>query len=164
MPKQEDRRNKFCLEYLVDLNATQAAIRAGYSKKTAKSQGQRLSTKVDIREKIKELQGEQEKRTLVTTDYVILGLKQVAERCLQAKPKMIFDKEEKSYVQKMDEETGQPIFEFDSAGANRAFELLGKHLNIFSDNVNVKVIDYKQALTEDLKNRENLNKNVSSQR
>lgn len=37
-PKQE----KFCVEFLVDLNGTQAAIRAGYSEKTAYSQGQRL--------------------------------------------------------------------------------------------------------------------------
>ena len=50
-PKQE----KFCVEYLVDLNATQAAIRAGYSEKTAYSQGQRLLKDVEIENRIREL-------------------------------------------------------------------------------------------------------------
>ncbi|MEP5728474.1 MAG: terminase small subunit [Sulfitobacter sp.] len=45
----------FAQEYLVDLNATQAAIRAGYSQKTAKSQGQRLLTNVDLQNRISEL-------------------------------------------------------------------------------------------------------------
>ena len=48
---------------MIDLNATQAAIRAGYSKKTAKSQGQRLLTNVDIQGYLKKLLEEQEKRT-----------------------------------------------------------------------------------------------------
>lgn len=42
------RQSRFVAEYLVDLNATQAAIRAGYSSKTAKQQGQRLLTNVDL--------------------------------------------------------------------------------------------------------------------
>lgn len=53
-PKQE----RFCVEYLVDCNATQAAIRAGYSAKTARSQGQRMLTNVDIKLKIDELREE----------------------------------------------------------------------------------------------------------
>lgn len=53
-PKQE----RFCVEYLVDCNATQAAIRAGYSAKTARSQGQRMLTNVDIKSKIDELREE----------------------------------------------------------------------------------------------------------
>ena len=43
-----DKQRRFVAEYLIDLNATQAAIRAGYSKKTAGSQGQRLLTNVEI--------------------------------------------------------------------------------------------------------------------
>ena len=50
------RQEKFCIEYLIDLNATQAAIRAGYSKKTAYSMGQRLLKNVEIKSRIKELQ------------------------------------------------------------------------------------------------------------
>lgn len=51
-PKQK----KFCVEYLIDLNATQAAIRAGYSEKTAYSLGQRLLKHAEIKSRIKELQ------------------------------------------------------------------------------------------------------------
>ena len=43
------RQKRFCDEYLIDCNATQAAIRAGYSKKTAKQVGQRLLTYVDLK-------------------------------------------------------------------------------------------------------------------
>ncbi len=50
------RQEKFCVEYLIDLNATQAAIRAGYSEKTAYSMGQRLLKNVEIKSRIKELQ------------------------------------------------------------------------------------------------------------
>ncbi len=52
--KSNPRREAFIEQYCIDRNATQAAIRAGYSKKTAKSQGQRLLTKVDVAEKINE--------------------------------------------------------------------------------------------------------------
>lgn len=50
-PKQE----KFCVEYLVDLNGTQAAIRAGYSEKTANRIANQLLSKLDIKNRIKEL-------------------------------------------------------------------------------------------------------------
>ena len=50
------RQEKFCIEYLIDLNATQAAIRAGYSKKTAEALASRLLRNVNIRSRIKELQ------------------------------------------------------------------------------------------------------------
>jgi len=50
------RQEKFCVEYLIDLNATQAAIRAGYSKKTAEALASRLLRNVNIRGRIKELQ------------------------------------------------------------------------------------------------------------
>ena len=52
MAKMTAKQMRFCDEYLVDLNATQAAIRAGYSEKTARSQGQRLLTNVDIQKEI----------------------------------------------------------------------------------------------------------------
>ncbi len=66
-PKQE----RFCHEYMVDLNATQAAIRAGYSEKTAQEQGSRLLSKVIVKTRISELQAEVAARTDVTIDDVI---------------------------------------------------------------------------------------------
>jgi phage terminase small subunit len=49
------KRERFCREYMIDLNATQAAIRAGYSVKTAGSQGERLLNFVDVRDRVAEL-------------------------------------------------------------------------------------------------------------
>lgn len=48
------KQKRFCDEYLIDCNATQAAIRAGYSPKTAKQMGQRLLTFVDLKAYIDE--------------------------------------------------------------------------------------------------------------
>ena len=50
MSKQEltAKQQRFCEEYLIDLNATQAAVRAGYSAKTANEQGSRLLTNVSV--------------------------------------------------------------------------------------------------------------------
>lgn len=61
-PKQE----RFCTEYLVDLNATQAAIRSGYSEKTAHSQGPRLLENVEVQNRIKEIR-EQEFDNAIAT-------------------------------------------------------------------------------------------------
>ena len=57
MMKLTSKQQRFCDEYLVDLNATQAAIRAGYSKKTAKQIAQQNLTKLDIQEYIKKRNG-----------------------------------------------------------------------------------------------------------
>lgn len=68
------KQQRFVDEYLIDLNATQAAIRAGYSEKTARSQGQRLLTNVDIARVIKKAQSAISERNSVTQDDVIRGL------------------------------------------------------------------------------------------
>ena len=68
------RQSRFVDEYLIDLNATQAAIRAGYSEKTAKSQGQRLLTNVDIESAIQQRMKDREQRTEVTQDRVLREL------------------------------------------------------------------------------------------
>lgn len=73
-PKQE----RFCLEYMVDLNATQAAIRAGYSEATAEYQASRLLSNVKVKLKISELQAKQQERTEVTADMVIKELASIA--------------------------------------------------------------------------------------
>jgi len=124
---------RFCEEYIVDLNATQAAIRAGYSPKTATVQGSRLLTHAEVSHTVARLQQERSHATGITAAYVLQGLKRVHERCLKPEPVMVFDPVEKELVQAIDEETGQPLFKFDSTGANRALELLGKHLGIFDD-------------------------------
>ena len=65
------RQEQFVAEYLVDLNATQAAIRAGYSEKTARQQGARLLSNVYIQAAIAQARQEQQQRTQVTADSVV---------------------------------------------------------------------------------------------
>lgn len=67
-------KERFADEYLIDLNATQAAIRAGYSARTAYSQGQRLLKDVDVREVIERLKAERRERAKVTADEVLIGI------------------------------------------------------------------------------------------
>ena len=78
------KQARFKDEYLIDNNATQAAIRAGYSKKTAKSQGQRLLTNVDIKAAIKAGQKDIAKRNGLTIDDIIRELEEARTAALTA--------------------------------------------------------------------------------
>ena len=75
----QTKRQTFAKEFLVDRNATQAAIRTGYSVRTAKQQGSRLLTYVDVQEEIAKLEHEQRKVEKVDREYVIAGLRELAE-------------------------------------------------------------------------------------
>ena len=71
------KQEQFCREYLIDLNATQAAIRAGYSVDTAKQIGYDNFTKPYIAERIAELKAEREKRTEITAENVLREIAKV---------------------------------------------------------------------------------------
>lgn len=73
-----DKQEMFVKEYLVDLNATQAAIRAGYSKKTARKIGQENLTKPDIQAAIQKAMNERSKRVEITADRVLQELAHIA--------------------------------------------------------------------------------------
>ena len=75
--KLTEKQKRFCDEYLIDLNATQAAIRAGYSAKTADPQGVRLLGNVRVRAYVDERLAEQSKRTGITADRVLRELAKV---------------------------------------------------------------------------------------
>lgn len=68
------KQQRFIDEYLIDFNATQAAIRAGYSEDTAKQQGSRLLTNVDVRAAIDTAIRERSSRALLSQDAVLCGL------------------------------------------------------------------------------------------
>ena len=108
MAKLTPKQQRFVDEYLIDLNATQAAIRAGYSLKTAEQQGFQLLKKTSVSEAIEQSQQERQKRTLVTQDDVIRGLLTEAE----------WQGEGSSHGARV------------SAWAH-----LGKHLNMFTDKI-----------------------------
>jgi phage terminase small subunit len=120
-PKQK----RFIEEYLIDLNATQAAIRAGYSEDTAKEIGYENLTKPHIQQLIVEAQQKRSERVQVDADWVLRRLLDISDRCMQAEP--VVDRE------------GNPIgeYRFDSGGANKATELIGKHLKMFTDKTEI---------------------------
>ncbi len=119
------KRKRFVAEYLIDLNATQAAIRAGYSPATARAQGSRLLTKVDIQHAVVKSTLVLAEKTEISVEWVLEGLKTVAERCMQAEEVTTRDG------------TGTGEYVFNAAGANKAYELIGKHLRMFSERLGV---------------------------
>lgn len=124
-PKQQ----RFVEEYLVDLNATQAAIRAGYSARTANEQAARLLAKVSISQAIAAAMEERSKRVEIDADYVLKNLVEIIERSMQRAPVLTMKGE-----QVVDDE-GRSVWRFDGKNAIRALELLGKHKGMWTDKV-----------------------------
>lgn len=66
-----DKQRRFCEEYLVDCNGTQAAIRAGYAKNTANREGSRLLSNDDVQKYLQELMAAQKKATIASAEEVL---------------------------------------------------------------------------------------------
>ena len=129
-----EKQRRFAEEYLKDTNATQAYQRAGYSAKkesTAHVNSSRLLHNAKVRAYIQHLMDERSQRTAITSDYVLEGIKEATERCMQHKPVLEYDKGLQEYV-----ETGE--YQFDSRGAFKGYELLGKHLKLFTESHEVQ--------------------------
>lgn len=77
MSKLTDKQEMFCREYLIDLNATQAAIRAGYSEKTAKETAYENLTKPHIADRIAELKSQRVEDTKISANYVLNRLVEI---------------------------------------------------------------------------------------
>ena len=103
-PKQK----RFVEEYLIDLNATQAAIRAGYSERTARAIGQENLTKPDIQDAIQKAMGKRSQRTGITQGQVLEALASMG-------------------FAEIDMESLKPTDKI------KALELLGKHLGMFNE-------------------------------
>jgi phage terminase small subunit len=120
--KLSEKHKKFVKEYLIDLNATQAAIRAGYSAKTAYSQGQRLLKHVEVSAEITKAKQKREEKTEINAEWVLIQAAKMHQKCMQEVPVMVKG------------EDGQMVpsgeYKFDSAGAGKALEIVGKHTNI----------------------------------
>ena len=76
--KLSEQQVRFCYEYTKDLNGKQAAIRAGYSPKTAESQGSRLLSKVKVQEKIYQLNQERIEEVRIDSNFVLKELYKIA--------------------------------------------------------------------------------------
>ena len=114
-----EKQKQFCEEYIIDLNGTQAAIRAGYSAKTANEQAAQLLAKLSIQEYICELKNKRSERVKYSQDELMRDILEVKNRCMQANP--VLDKE--------GNETG--VWKFDSNEANKALDMLAKHVGFY---------------------------------
>ena len=121
-----EKQKKFCHEYMIDFNASAAYIRAGYSKNGARISASQLLTNPNVRIFLSGLIHKQEENAEITVQEIIRDLKTMKDRCMQQI--QVFDKK------------GNPTGEwrFDSAGAVRSLELLGKHLAMFTDKFQVE--------------------------
>lgn len=126
-PKQE----AFCREYLIDLNGTQAAIRAGYSQRTANEQAARLLAKVSVSSRIQGLMTERAERVQRTADDVLKDIHKVKESCMAG----AFDQQWNACM-------------VDPKAALKALELEGRHLKMFTDKLEVEVGDSLAARLE----------------
>lgn len=123
------KQQRFCDEYLIDLNATQAAIRAGYSKKTAYSIGQENLKKPEINAHIEKRMSEKEEALIAKQDEVLQYLTSVMRG------------ESKSSVLARDDMGAEYIIQKppDEKERLKAAELMGKRYSLFKDNVQLDV-------------------------
>lgn len=144
MAELTPKQRKFVFEYLVDLNATQAAIRAGYSKKTAGTMAQRLVAKSHVREAIRAAQSRREKRTEITQDRVLNELARIAfgnSRAVMSwgpggltlRNSEDLTEDEAALVSEVRETTTKDggSLALKTHDKMKALELLGKHLGMF---------------------------------
>lgn len=120
------KMERFCQEYVIDYNGTEAAVRAGYSGKRAAAQASTLLKREDVMERVAELQKEQAKRLGLSADRVIMELWEIYSRCMQARPVMIWDSDRHAYVPSDGE------FTFDANGAVKAIKLIGEHIGMWN--------------------------------
>lgn len=151
MAKLSKKQQLFVDEYLIDLNATQAAIRAGYSVKTADVQGSRMLGNVKVQQVISEAMAERSKRTGVNQDRVVQELAKIAFLKMtdvvdhNGKIKDDASEDDLSCIESIkykhsDTDTGSSTErEVKTASKLKALELLGKHLGMWNDKLDVNI-------------------------
>ena len=122
------KQKRFCEEYLVDCNATQAAIRTGYSKKTARAVGQRLLTNVDIKKYIEPQLQKMKTEKIADAQEVLEYLTSVMRG------------EQKEQVALLTGEGVQDLVQKDVSAKDRlkAAELIGKRYALFTEKVELQ--------------------------
>lgn len=125
MPKDAltPKQQRFVEEYLIDLNATQAAIRAGYSESTARQIGAENLTKPVIAQAVEAARAKVSETTALTREWVLDRLQENVGRAMQVE----------AVVDREGNETGE--YQYQGSVANRGLELLGKHLGMFTEKV-----------------------------
>lgn len=137
--KLTDKQKRFIEEYLIDLNATQAAIRAGYSERTAYSIGEENLKKPVIKQAIEEAQSNRLSRVQITQDDVIRMLIENIEKSSGTKQVVITQTRKSEDGEFVGDDVAQFVYE--PSSVNKALELLGKHLGMFKDKLDVTTGD-----------------------
>ena len=149
--KLTEKQQRFVEEYLIDLNATQAAIRAGYSAKTADVQGARLLANAKVQQAISEKMAERSKRTGINQDRVIIELARIAfvkmtdivdsdgEIRSDASEDDLACIESVKYKSSESETSSSVEREVKISPKLKALELLGKHLGMWNDKLDVNI-------------------------
>lgn len=132
MTKMTNKQKRFCDEYLIDLNATQSAIRAGYSPKTARFIGQENLTKPNIKAYIEERMVEKEKELIASQDEVLRYLTSVMRG--QSESEIVVVEGCGDGVSQAVKVKKAP----DERERLKAGELLAKRYGILSDKVNIE--------------------------
>ena len=129
------RQERFCEEFLLDLNATQAAIRAGYSAKTAHSCGPRLLANAGVAAAIALAKQARAEATKIDAEWVLKQAVELHRRCMQEIKPALHSKSRRQ----LKDDSGNLLFTFNAAAANRALELVGKHVDIgaFKDRLEI---------------------------
>lgn len=157
------KQKRFVEEYLIDLNAAQAAIRAGYSPKAAYSIGSENLRKPEIRACIEKAMAERSKRTGINQDRIIMELAKIG----LLNPKNLINFEEATVKEDATEEDLAAISSVrvkrfptkDGEGVERevkmydkakALELLGRHLGMFKDKVEVSGLEEEKKKLDDI--------------
>ena len=149
--KLTKKQQLFVDEYLIDLNATQAAIRAGYSVDSAKEIGCENLTKPNIQQAIAKAMAERSKRTGINQDRVVLELAKIAfvkmtdivdpdtgEILPNASDDDLACIESVKFKQSDNQYGGSIEREVKLSPKMKALELLGKHLGMWNDKLNVE--------------------------
>lgn len=117
-----DQQKIFADQYLILNNGTKAAIAAGYSEKSARSQASQLLVNEEIEAYIEERRKAASEISLVDVAWVQTRFKDISDRCMTAVPVM-------EWIDGEQVETGE--YKFDSSGANKATENLGKIIGAY---------------------------------
>lgn len=129
MGKLNEKQLRFIDEYLIDLNAKQAAIRAGYSPKTAEQQGSRLLSHAKVSAEVADRQKKRAERVQVSQDYVLSSIVEVMQRSKQASP--VLDRSGDPVMTELPSGEVAPAYTFNAGAVLKGAELLGKHLGMF---------------------------------
>lgn len=151
MARLTNKQRLFVQEYLIDLNATQAAIRSGYSVATAQQMGSENLSKPVIQQEIAVAMAERSKRTGVNQDRVVLELARLAFVKMtdivdnEGKIKDTATEDDLSCIEGIkykhsDTDSGYSVEREVKIGSKlKALELLGKHLGMWNDKIDVNV-------------------------